>query len=80
MNSENAFNKATLYFDLIGKKVKHLKKDKIKTVSRLTAYNVKDDKWDVAVFFARKQKNDSIKPDCFLDKFLEKYEIISSDK
>ena len=80
MNSENAFNKATLYFNLIGKKVKHLKKDKVKVVSRITAYQKKEDKWDVAVFFVRKtNKKNKAEPDCFLDKFEENYQVIDSE-
>jgi hypothetical protein len=80
MTVEKAMDKATLYFDIIGKEVRHIKKDKTKKVSRVTAYKKKDDKWDVAVFFVRKQKNDATKPDYFLDKFLEKYEVISAHK
>lgn len=79
MNSEIAIDKATLYFNLIGKKVKHLKKDKVKTISRITAYKVKKDKWDVAVFFVRKSHNENPNPDCFLEKFIEKYEVIESN-
>ncbi len=80
MTLEKAINKATLYFGVIGKEVKHAKKGKIKKVSRITAYKKKDDKWDVAVFFVRKQKNDTTKPDFFLDAFLEKYEVIPAHK
>jgi hypothetical protein len=79
MTIEKAISKATLYFDLIGKEVKHIKKRKAKKVSRITAYKKKDDNWDVAVFFVKKQNSITTKPDTFLDKFLEKYEIISSD-
>jgi hypothetical protein len=80
MTLDKAMDKAALYFDVIGKEVKHLKKGKTKRVSRITAYKKKDDKWDVAVFFVRKQKNDTVKPDTFLDQFLEKYEVISIEK
>ena len=79
MTLEKAMDKASEYFDKIGTEVKRRKKDKTKVISRITAYQRKENKWDVAVFFVRKRKNETVKPDCFLDKFLEKYELISSE-
>ncbi len=81
MTLDQAMNKATLYFDIIGKEVKHLKKGKIKRVSRITAFKRDTGDWDIAVFFESKYKGVyTLKPNCYLREFLEKYEVISTDK
>jgi hypothetical protein len=81
MTLEQAIKKATLYFDVIGKEVKHLKKGKIRKVSRITAFKRDTGTWDVAVFFDSKFKGVyTLKPNCYLSDFLIKYEVISDDK
>jgi hypothetical protein len=81
MTLEQAIKKATLYFDVIGKEVKHLKKGKIRKVGRITAFKRDTGTWDVAVFFDSKFKGVyTLKPNCYLREFLEKYEVISTNK
>jgi hypothetical protein len=81
MTLEHAIHKATGFYDLIGRKVKHTKKGKIKVVSRITAYKKDTGTWDVAIFFESKYKGVyTLKPDCFLDKFTKDYEAVSAEK
>jgi hypothetical protein len=81
MTLEHAIYKATELYDLIGKKVKHIKKGKTKLVSRITAYKKDTGIWDVAIFFESKYKGVyTLKPNCFLDKFIKEYESISIEK
>jgi hypothetical protein len=87
MTLEQAIKKATLYFDVIGKEVKHLKKGKIRKVSRITAFKIETEvqtvggTWDVAIFFETNIIGVHIStPHCYLREFLKKYEVISDDK
>ena len=81
MTQEQAIKKATPYFHLLGKKVKHIKKGKTKTISRITAKRRDTGSWDVAVFFENTFKGVyTLKPNCYLRDFLEKYEVIDTDK
>jgi hypothetical protein len=81
MTLEHTIHKATGFYDLIGKKVKHIKKGKVKVVSRITAYKKDTGTWDVAIFFESKYKGVySLKPNCFIDKFTKDYEVISTEK
>ena len=76
MTLEHAIHKATGFYDLIGKKVKHIKKGKVKVVSRITAFKKDTGIWDVAVFFESKYKGVyTLKPSCFIDKFVKDYEV-----
>ena len=79
MTLEHAISKATLFYDMIGMKVKNTKKNKIKVVSRVTAYKKDVDSWDVAIFFKTKYRIETGKPDCYLWKFLRDYEVISKN-
>jgi hypothetical protein len=76
MTLESAIHKATLFYTLVGGKVKNTKKGKIKVVTRITAYKKDKNDWDVAVFFETKYRLDANKPDCFLSKFIKDYDII----
>ena len=76
MTLEHAIHKAAAFYDLIGKKVKHIKKGKIKVISRITAYKRETGIWDVAVFFETKYKGVyTLKPNCFIDKFVKDYDV-----
>lgn len=76
MTLEHAIHKATAFYDLIGKKVKHLKKGNVKVVSRITAYKKETDIWDVAVFFESKYTGIyTLKPNCFIDKLIKDYDV-----
>ena len=77
MTLDSAIQKATLFYSLIGAKVMHDKKKKVKIITRITAYKKELNKWDVAVFFDPNNKKEFDKPDCFLSKFIKEYEIIS---
>lgn|GEM_PF-1276556 len=81
MTLEHAIHKATGFYDLIGKKVKHIKKGKVKVVSRITAFKKDTGTWDVAVFFESKYKGVyTLKPNCFIDKFVKDYDISLVEK
>jgi hypothetical protein len=76
MTLEHAIHKATGFYDLVGKKVKHIKKGKLKVISRITAYKKDTGTWDVAIFFESKYKSVyTLKPNCFIDKFVKDYEV-----
>lgn len=78
MTLDSAIHKATLFYSMVGAKVKNNKKTKVKTVTRITAFKKDVNEWDVAVFFEAKYKANTTKPDCFLSKFIKEYEIISA--
>jgi len=81
MTLEHAIHKATGFYDLIGKKVKHIKKGKVKVISRITAFKKDTGTWDVAVFFESKHKGVyTLKPNCFIDKFVKDYDVNSFEK
>ena len=76
MTLEHAIHKATGFYDLVGKKVKHIKKGKLKVISRITAYKKDTGTLDVAIFFESKYKGVyTLKPNCFIDKFVKDYEV-----
>jgi hypothetical protein len=50
MTLDDAVQKATLYYPMIGAKGKKIKNDKIKVVSRILTYKKEDDEWDVTFF------------------------------
>ena len=80
MTLDYAIHKATTFYDLIGKKVKHAKKGKIKVVSRITAFKKDTGVWDVAVFFESKYNGVyTLKPNCFIDKFTKEYEPLVAE-
>ena len=76
MTLDYAIHRAAAFYDLIGKEVKRAKNGKIKVVSRITAFKKDTGVWDVAVFFESKYKGIyTLKPNCFLDKFINDYEM-----
>ena len=76
-----AIHKASTFYELIGKNVKHIKNGKLKKISRITAYKKEENDWDVAVFFEGKnQAMYSQKPNCFIDQFLKEYFVPSDMK
>ncbi len=77
MTLESAIYKATMFYSMVGAKVKNNKKGKVKVVTRITAFKNDQDEWDVAIFFEAKYRKDTVKPDCFLSKFIKEYDIIS---
>jgi len=77
MTLDSAILKSTLFYTMIGAKVKNNKNGKIRIVMRITAYRIDKDEWDVAVFFEPKYKIDANKPSCFLSKFIKQYEVVS---
>jgi len=76
MTLDNAQQKASELFSLVGRKTKKIKSDKIEVISRVTAFKRENGDWDIALFFVHKQKANINKPDCFLADFTEKYEIV----
>jgi len=76
MTLESAMYKATLFYSMVGAKVRNNKKGKIKVVTRITAFKKDADEWDVAVFFETKYRTNTVKPDCFLSKFIKEYEVV----
>ena len=77
MTLESAIHKATLFYSMVGTKVKNNKKGKVKVVTRITAFKKDANEWDVAVFFEAKYRANTTKPDCYLSKFIKEYEVVS---
>lgn len=75
MTLDEAIYRATLHCGLIGIKVVSKKKQKIKTVTRVTAYRKDNNSWDVAIFFTKKIWRNTGTPNCFLQEFVRKYDI-----
>ncbi len=76
MTLDNAVQKATQLFSLIGTKFKKNKNDKIEVVSRITAFKKADGEWDIAIFFVPKNKTGINQPDCFLADFTIDYQAM----
>jgi hypothetical protein len=76
MTLDNAAHKAALLFTMVGAKAIKIKNGKIKIISRVTAFKIKDGQWDIAIFFQHKNKTDIHTPDCFLSDFAREYQVV----